>query len=68
MGTVLDSVQIHDHLVDELIVVNDHSSDDTATVAEHHGARVVHLRGRSGKGAAMAAGVAASRSPTHRVP
>jgi glucosyl-3-phosphoglycerate synthase len=56
VGAVLDSVLIHDHLIDELIVVNDHSSDDTATVAEHHGARVVHVRGTGGKGAAMSAG------------
>ena len=60
IGSVLDMVQIHDHLVDELIVVNDHSSDDTATVADHHGARVVHLQGRSGKGSAMTAGFEAS--------
>jgi glucosyl-3-phosphoglycerate synthase len=60
IGAVLDTVLIHDHLVDELIVVNDHSSDDTATVAEHHGARVVRLEGRTGKGAAMDAGVASS--------
>ncbi len=62
VGSVIDMVQVHDHLVDELIVVNDHSSDDTATVAEHHGARVLHLDGRGGKGAAMEAGVAASTS------
>ncbi|HTT59964.1 MAG TPA: glycosyltransferase [Acidimicrobiales bacterium] len=60
VGGVLDSVQIHDHLIDELIVVNDHSSDDTATVAEHHGARVVHVHGAGGKGAAMSAGFLAS--------
>ncbi|HEV7958495.1 MAG TPA: glycosyltransferase, partial [Acidimicrobiales bacterium] len=46
VGSVIDMVQVHDHLVDELIVVNDHSSDDTATVADHHGARVLHLEGR----------------------
>ncbi|HEY1824838.1 MAG TPA: glucosyl-3-phosphoglycerate synthase [Acidimicrobiales bacterium] len=62
IGAVLDTVQIHDHLIDELIVVNDHSSDDTATVADHHGARVVHLRGLGGKGAALRAGVEASDS------
>jgi glucosyl-3-phosphoglycerate synthase len=62
IGSVLDTVQIHDHLVDELIVVNDHSSDDTATVANHHGAKVVHLEGRTGKGAAMVGGVSASNS------
>jgi glucosyl-3-phosphoglycerate synthase len=62
IGLVLDMVQVHGHLVDELIVVNDHSSDDTATVADHHGARVVHLHGATGKGAAMIAGVEASSS------
>jgi glucosyl-3-phosphoglycerate synthase len=46
--------------VDELIVVNDHSQDDTATVAQRHGARVIDLEGQSGKGEAMAAGLAAS--------
>jgi glucosyl-3-phosphoglycerate synthase len=60
IGAVLDTVLIHDHLVDELVVVNDHSSDDTATVADHHGARVVRLEGRTGKGAAMSAGVAST--------
>jgi glucosyl-3-phosphoglycerate synthase len=63
IGNVLDTVLIHDEFVDELLVVDDHSSDDTATVADHHGAQVVRLKGRSGKGAAMDAGVAASRSP-----
>lgn len=62
IGSVLDMVQIHDHLVDELIVVNDHSSDDTATVADHHGARIVHVQGRGGKGSAMTAGYQASSS------
>jgi glucosyl-3-phosphoglycerate synthase len=57
IGAVLDTVLIHDQLVDELVVVNDHSSDDTATVADHHGARVVRLEGKTGKGAAMSAGV-----------
>ena len=65
---MIEAVLVHDHLVDELIVVNDHSSDDTATVADHHGARVVHLEGQSGKGAAMDAGVAASQSSIARVP
>ncbi len=62
IGSVIDMVRVHDHLVDELIVVNDHSSDDTSTVADHHGARIVHLEGVSGKGAAMDAGVSASTS------
>jgi glucosyl-3-phosphoglycerate synthase len=62
IGAVLDTVMINDALVDELVVVNDHSSDDTATVADHHGARVVHLGGPGGKGAAMTAGLVASTS------
>jgi glucosyl-3-phosphoglycerate synthase len=62
IGAVLDSVMVHHEFVDELVVVNDHSSDDTATVADHHGARVVHLVGPGGKGAAMAAGLEATSS------
>jgi glucosyl-3-phosphoglycerate synthase len=65
IGSVLDAVR-HYHVdavpfVDELVVVNDHSGDDTATVAERHGARVVDLEGRGGKGEAMACGLAATR-------
>jgi glucosyl-3-phosphoglycerate synthase len=62
VGAVLDAVRVHDDLVDELVVVDDHSHDDTAVVAGRHGARVVSLDGPGGKGAAMAAGVAATRS------
>jgi glucosyl-3-phosphoglycerate synthase len=62
IGAVLDTVQIHADLVDELVVVDDHSSDDTATVADHHGACVVHLEGVSGKGAAMRLGLSSSTS------
>ena len=62
IGGVLDAVQSHDSLIDELVVVNDHSSDDTATVASHHGARVIHHTGARGKGAAMMAGIAATES------
>ena len=47
-------------LVDEVLVVDDASSDDTAAVAEAAGARVVRLAGSGGKGEAMAAGVEAS--------
>ena len=58
IGAVLDGVRHAGLLVDEMVVVNDHSNDDTATVAHHHGARVVHLVGASGKGEAMAKGLA----------
>ncbi|MEI7654611.1 MAG: glucosyl-3-phosphoglycerate synthase [Actinomycetota bacterium] len=63
VGHVLDSVRSltfeGKHFVDEIVVVNDHSSDDTATVAARHGARVVNLPGhQSGKGLAMAHGLA----------
>jgi glucosyl-3-phosphoglycerate synthase len=60
IGSVLDAVRqprFGTTFVDELVVVNDHSSDDTATVAQRHGARVVDLPGSSGKGEAMLAGL-----------
>ncbi|HEX2046962.1 MAG TPA: glucosyl-3-phosphoglycerate synthase [Acidimicrobiales bacterium] len=47
-------------LVDELIVVDDGSTDATGVLAEAAGARVVRRSGRPGKGAAMAAGLRAS--------
>lgn len=60
VGAVLDAVQVHRQLFDELVVVNDNSVDDTSTVADHHGARVVSLDGPSGKGEAMRAGLTAT--------
>jgi glucosyl-3-phosphoglycerate synthase len=62
IGSVLDAVRQRSHLVDELVVVNDHSADDTATVAEHHGARVVNLDSATGKGGALLAGLAETTS------
>ena len=62
IGAVLDAVRQSGSLVDDLVVVDDHSNDDTATVAVHHRARVVKLRGASGKGEAMAAGLAATNA------
>jgi len=47
-------------LVDEVVVVDDGSSDETAAVAEAFGARVIRLTGGGGKGQAMAAGLEAS--------
>jgi glucosyl-3-phosphoglycerate synthase len=57
IGAVIEAVLFHDKFVDELIVVNDHSSDDTATVALHHGAQVITLTEGVGKGSAMSAGL-----------
>ncbi len=62
VGAVLDAVLVHRDLIDELVVVNDYSVDDTTTIADHHGARVVKLDGPSGKGEAMRAGLDATAS------
>jgi glucosyl-3-phosphoglycerate synthase len=47
-------------LVDEVVVVDDGSSDDTAGAAGSAGARVVRLPARQGKGGAMQAGLEVS--------
>jgi glucosyl-3-phosphoglycerate synthase len=60
IGGVLEAVRHHENFVDELVVVDDHSNDDTSTIADHHGAKVLHLEGRGGKGEAMKAGLAAT--------
>jgi glucosyl-3-phosphoglycerate synthase len=60
IGAVIDAITHHEGFVDEVIVVNDHSSDDTHAVAKHHGARVHDLQGASGKGQALGAGLAAT--------
>jgi glucosyl-3-phosphoglycerate synthase len=61
IGSVLDAVlatnQFFPHFVSELIVVDDHSRDDTATVARRHGATVVTSTSATGKGAAMSLGL-----------
>jgi glucosyl-3-phosphoglycerate synthase len=62
IGAVIDAVTHHEGFVDEVIVVNDHSSDDTHSVAAHHGARILELQGVTGKGEALRAGLATSRS------
>lgn len=62
VGAVLDAVGHYPEFVDELVVINDHSNDDTTTVADHHGAKVIDLEGRGGKGEAMRAGLAATSS------
>ena len=60
LGAVLDAVRQSPVPVDELLVVNDHSSDHTSAVAHRHGAQVVEMVGPSGKGEAMRAGLEAS--------
>jgi glucosyl-3-phosphoglycerate synthase len=62
VGAVIDSVTYHPGFVDDVIVVDDHSSDDTRAVASRHGARVVDLEATTGKGEALAAGLAAVTS------
>ena len=47
----------------EVVVVDDHSTDGTADVAERWGARVVRLETQSGPAAARNAGLAAARAP-----
>ena len=63
IGAVLDAVIAAGELVGEVVVVNDHSEDDTAVVAQRHGARVITLTAETGKGQALRAGVAATSSP-----
>lgn len=60
IGAVLDAIGAHPDLFDELVVVDDNSSDDTATIAARHGARVVSLSGPSGKGQALTRGLAST--------
>ena len=48
---------------DEVLVVDDHSEDDTAAVAEAAGARVIRLPTNVGAAAARNAGLEAARSP-----
>ncbi len=60
IGSVLDAVSQRSDLIDELVVVNDHSADDTATVARRHGADVITLSTTTGKGEALTAGLAAT--------
>ena len=49
-------------LIEEVLVVSDGSTDDTAACAERAGAHVIELRENCGKATAMAVGVNAARS------
>jgi glucosyl-3-phosphoglycerate synthase len=61
IGAVVDAVSSTNRrwpgLIDEIIVIDDHSTDDTAAIAQRHGARVAALRGPGGKGQAMQFGL-----------
>lgn len=62
IGPVLAAV-LQNLLVDEVIVIDDASQDDTAEVARAAGARVLRQPANGGKSAAIAAGIAAARAP-----
>ncbi|MEC5319838.1 glycosyltransferase family 2 protein [Brenneria populi subsp. brevivirga] len=59
IGAVLDAVSGHP-LLDEIIVVDDRSSDDTADVAQRDGVTVIRLARNRGKSWAVAEGIAAA--------
>lgn len=54
IGSVVDVVRVSG--VDEVVVVSDGSTDNTAKVAAEHGAHVISLENNVGKGGAMKAG------------
>lgn len=59
IGVVIDAV-VGCAEADEVIVVDDGSSDETADIAASYGVQVIRLRKNVGKGGAMAAGIAAT--------
>lgn len=59
--TIASVVLMSMHHVDEVVVVNDGSSDRTAELAEKAGATVINMDENSGKGAAVLAGFSYAR-------
>lgn len=64
LGAVLTGVEAQELPPYEVIVVDDGSTDDTATIAAAHGARVVRHPYNIGNGAAVKAGLRAARGDT----
>lgn len=60
--TIGQVLQVLRDMTDDLIVVDGHSSDRTATIARQYGARVIQDNGR-GKGDAVRMGLATARHP-----
>jgi len=60
--TIGEVLQLLQNMTDDLIVIDGHSSDETAAIAEQYGARVLQDNGR-GKGDAVRVGLATARHP-----
>jgi glucosyl-3-phosphoglycerate synthase len=57
IGHVIESSYCYTDLVDELIVIDDHSIDATSAIAASHGAHVIALEEVRGRGNAMITGL-----------